>query len=1254
MVKKAFKLLIRLLVCALVLLGLAATLVIYTESGRIRLAETGLTFFAAESGRYRVQWSGLRSPAADQWYMDRLDVYFDDINIMSAASIEVDWWPGTLLIGEVLVERVRIGTLGISNLDIIEPDSESSDPPGIRITVVDMTVNSFVTDYEQVVDIQPLRLQGELTLFTEDNLLESSTDVHAAGEQFTASISIQVDNTGLISLAGSYSEPPSGPAGNLIKQDPDLPIEASVAAVIRSAGEDLDIDIRDLALGYHQHEIVANGSVQFTAGQYLLRDVTVYLDASRHKLTGIINEGGLNLDIVLDALPLAALPGISTYPVTGSINGAVNISGTPDDHVISLDVVADSRYASLPLSLAIKGNISGTVLTLDQVMLASPAGLQASLSGNTGLDDNSVNLLATIIELDLLALRDAGTQLPDELAGSIQGTAVISGTLQEPLVHLNTEFLGSYAGTTQLRLDLDGTARPVDASPFTHAISVDTFDINIDNHRLTGSADADVSLSPLNLAIRSAHLDIGGLEHPLTGTIVDEELSLVLSLNRLPLETFASFLPVPVSGHAHGTLELTGTTALPMLEGDLESSLTYRALTSQVTTRFNAMREQLHINEFKAVYGSGSLLANGTLSMAGDTHDLHVQLNELDMTTVSALGMSLPAAVKGSMQGEINISGTRSQPHATGTIGISGSYGEVPVQLSVTGDGWLDNFRIENMGLKTDDGGYLDASGNYDDDDFIFEIQAGMLPAGLFQYGDWRLPDGTVSASFSARGSSSDPLIHGSMNYRRKQSSQLVTGLDAVIQLADNRLGLTLTPAGDSERSGSLQVSLPWRHYIRATQVQTDNPIPLQGSVNGRADLSEICRLLLNNVIHTCGGDLNTDINLAGDSSNPLMRGKINLTGGFYDNSLSGTELQDILININAVENRLDIVEARASDGGIGQFRLTGSGSWDRVRRSYYMNLILDVDNAHVLRRYDMDGTGSGSLVLQGNQEEMLLDGSMDVTPFTLYLDNFLREEIPALHFVFEEPENPNRAGEDDYLVPDLQLDLVLAAQQQAFLRGPGLEAELAGELLVQGTRENPIFRGTFRTIRGSLHVFGKRFELDQGQLRLEDDIYSFLIPATYQGREIEVRAELSGTQDDMKLALSSVPVLSEDEIISHLLFGKSTQSISPLQAVRLANAITMFRRGGKPLFDPLGRIEKTLSLDRLTVEEGSTENSLVVGAGKYVHEKVYVEVERDTRAGEAWQGNVEIELRPNLNLENTINSESGFGNMGIQWKKDY
>ena len=355
-------------------------------------------------------------------------------------------------------------------------------------------------------------------------------------------------------------------------------------------------------------------------------------------------------------------------------------------------------------------------------------------------------------------------------------------------------------------------------------------------------------------------------------------------------------------------------------------------------------------------------------------------------------------------------------------------------------------------------------------------------------------------------------------------------------------------------------------------------------------------------------------------------------------------------------DKRFEIIRASASDGDKGILSLEGRGQWQDSPADLEVDLVLRAADAHLLRRYDMDGTANGILTLTGDNRELFLSGTLNIIPFTLSLEALLQEDIPTLRISNDNDQAHRQqvSREKWRMLPEINLNVELAADQQAFLRGPGLEAELQGKILIQGKYPDSIYRGNFRTVRGFVRILGKRFDLVGGEVRLEDEIFSLLIPGVYRGSDLEVRAELSGTLDELQLDLSSSPAYPEDEIISRLLFNKSSQDISPLQAVRLANAITMLRSGGKPLFDPLGQIQKVLTVDSLNVEDTESGEGVQLGVGKYIHEKVYVEVETGTGAGEPWQGNIQIELLPNLNLENSVNGESGFGNIELQWKRDY
>jgi translocation and assembly module TamB len=131
---------------------------------------------------------------------------------------------------------------------------------------------------------------------------------------------------------------------------------------------------------------------------------------------------------------------------------------------------------------------------------------------------------------------------------------------------------------------------------------------------------------------------------------------------------------------------------------------------------------------------------------------------------------------------------------------------------------------------------------------------------------------------------------------------------------------------------------------------------------------------------------------------------------------------------------------------------------------------------------------------------------------------------------------------------------------------------------------------------------------------------------------------------------------MPQDEVIAMLLFGKSPQDITPIQAIMLANSINKLRKGGKSLFDPVEATRNLIGVDTISIDSEETDNGqgVTVGVGKYIHEKVYIEVERGNNPAKPWKGNVEVEILPNVNIESSTGGDSGLGGIEVKWKHDY
>lgn len=231
----------------------------------------------------------------------------------------------------------------------------------------------------------------------------------------------------------------------------------------------------------------------------------------------------------------------------------------------------------------------------------------------------------------------------------------------------------------------------------------------------------------------------------------------------------------------------------------------------------------------------------------------------------------------------------------------------------------------------------------------------------------------------------------------------------------------------------------------------------------------------------------------------------------------------------------------------------------------------------------------------------------------------------------------------------DLALDLTIAAANQLFIRGRGLDAELAGEVRILGSLANPQPSGAFNLIRGRLDILGKRFALDEALLQLEGDLVPFLrVLASTESQDVTANVLIEGRANDPKVSFTSFPELPEEEVLALLLFGQGLQNLSALQALQLANAVaTLAGRGGEGV---VSRLRQGFGLDNLDVKT-SAEGAAELTAGKYLGQNLYSEV----TVGQ--DGTTQIDLNLDLTDSITLRGSAGSGGntgVGVFLEKDY
>ncbi|MEL6840254.1 MAG: translocation/assembly module TamB domain-containing protein, partial [Pseudomonadota bacterium] len=228
-------------------------------------------------------------------------------------------------------------------------------------------------------------------------------------------------------------------------------------------------------------------------------------------------------------------------------------------------------------------------------------------------------------------------------------------------------------------------------------------------------------------------------------------------------------------------------------------------------------------------------------------------------------------------------------------------------------------------------------------------------------------------------------------------------------------------------------------------------------------------------------------------------------------------------------------------------------------------------------------------------------------------------------------------------------LDIRIDAPGRIFVRGRGVDAELGGRLRIGGTSADVIPVGRFSLVRGRIDILQQRFELTEGSATLEGDFDPFirLVATTQTDNGTVINIIVEGPAGEPEVRFESIPELPQDEVLSQLIFGRDLSSISPLQAVQLASAISTLAGRGGGAFDRLRRNVGLDDLDITTDEEGQT----AVRAGRYISDNVYTDVTVTS------EGDTEINL--NLDLTDDITAkgsvdQDGETSIGIFFERDY
>ena len=233
--------------------------------------------------------------------------------------------------------------------------------------------------------------------------------------------------------------------------------------------------------------------------------------------------------------------------------------------------------------------------------------------------------------------------------------------------------------------------------------------------------------------------------------------------------------------------------------------------------------------------------------------------------------------------------------------------------------------------------------------------------------------------------------------------------------------------------------------------------------------------------------------------------------------------------------------------------------------------------------------------------------------------------------------------------------DLQIVVPSGFWIRGRNLNVELEGDLRLRQEHGLPTVVGTLEARQGTLNFLGRSFTLERGKVQFygEDEINPGLdIRLTAKVSSTNVYVSMSGTLTEPKLELTSSPSMSEGDIMSLLVMGKTSDDLNGDQAQLVAQraAAVAATYGAaelqKKMAGPLG-------VDMISLNPGGGpegENSLVVG--KYLSPRALLKYEQALDSAAGFFVTLEYTLTQTITLQTIAGTwQSG---AEISWSKDY
>lgn len=466
---------------------------------------------------------------------------------------------------------------------------------------------------------------------------------------------------------------------------------------------------------------------------------------------------------------------------------------------------------------------------------------------------------------------------------------------------------------------------------------------------------------------------------------------------------------------------------------------------------------------------------------------------------------------------------------------------------------------------------------------------------------------GTLEAQGQVTGQKEKPIIKASVNTKHfKMNSVYIDQADAELNYQWNKAGSLklivhqMKPGATDTALQNIIANATWQPKAKGiigdlnitaadnppivgqfSLPSLEKPLPLmQQPLTAKLEIKRTRIQFLDDLmpqIKDLNGQLDAHLLVGGVLGKPTLKGQLNLQQGTLSIPTLGIHLRDITLTANSDRSGKVIFDANLNSGK-GQLSLKGNTQLFDEKLPTVLHL--RGKNVEIIHNHEATVDVSPELTISIDDHRINFDGTITVPSAKITPDDFTSTETLPDDVVFTDEEE-----KDTPFIINSRIHLILG--DNVSFSYAGLHAILRGELrLVDKTTGITTASGQLSVKKGVYKAYGTLLHINHGQLIFSGGPVtnpSLNVEASKQVRnygtasqggsngkqvlgtsDVTVGVQVTGTINEPRLNLFSRPgSLKQSEILSLLLFGRATDSLTSSDASILLKAVPFFSSGG-------------------------------------------------------------------------------------------